>query len=289
MTVTDVVVACALLVVSGCGTPSPPRANELATANTDAVAAPTVVGAGTHVAARQPPVATPHAAQSATSASTFHPDDNPACSDLSTLTSEIHLWQVAASPQPHRRKVAARWPTLPPACRGGTFYLVAAELVGRATDAKLTTADGTVVVRSSGDALAQGFASEPDHPRLLAHLAFIDDLLPDRAPPLPADACARVHARGGDAWTDYAAYICALTAIHAGDGAAALTELDGVHSAVAFPDLQIRRSQALVLAGKPKEAQALAKQAVDTLAKAPPRFDLTPAAIDALKKKLTAH
>ena len=43
-----------------------------------------------------------------------------------------------------------------------------------------------------------------------------------------ADACAR--ARGDGAWADYTAYICALTAIDAGDGAAALTELDRVHS-----------------------------------------------------------
>jgi len=121
------------------------------------------------VAARQAPASTLHAAPPAASARTFHPDDDPACTDLSTLTSEIHLWQVAASPQPHRRKVAALWPTLSPACRGGTFYLVAAELVGRATDAKLTTADGAVIVHSSGDALAQGLATEPDHPRLLAH------------------------------------------------------------------------------------------------------------------------
>ena len=289
MTAPDVVVACALLIVSGCGTPSSPRASEPSAANTDALATPTAVGAGAGVAARQAPASTLHAAPPAASASTFHPDNDPACTDLSTLTSEIHLWQVAASPQPHRRKVAALWPTLPPACRGGTFYLVAAELVGRATDAKLTTADGAVIVHSSGDALAHGLATEPDHPRLLAHVAFVDDLLPDQALPLPADACARARARVDGAWADYAAYICALTAIHAGDGAAALTELDRVHSTEDFPDLQVRRAQALVLAGKPKEARALAKQAADTLAKAPPRFDLTPAAMDTLNKNLAAH
>jgi len=52
-----------------------------------------------------------------------------------------------------------------------------------------------------------------------------------------------------------------LTAIHAGDGAAAFTGLDRVHSTEDFPDLQVRRAQALVLAGKPKEARALAKPA----------------------------
>ena len=43
-----------------------------------------------------------------------------------------------------------------------------------------------------------------------------------------------------------------------------------------------------MLAGKPKQAKALAKPAAAALAKVPPRFDLTPAAIDALKKKLAA-
>jgi hypothetical protein len=219
----------------------------------------------------------------------FHPDDDPACTALSTLTSETWLWMVAATPQPHHRKVAALWPTLPVACRGGTFYLVAAELVGRAADARLATADGAVVVSSPTDALARGLAAEPDHPRLLAHLAFADDLNAGQAPPLPARACERLRARGGDAWTDYVAYVCALAAIHASDGTAALAELERIHDVSSFPDLQIRRAQALVLTGMKKEALALAKPAAAALAKASPRFDLTPAAIDALKKKLPAH
>jgi hypothetical protein len=115
------------------------------------------------------------------------------------------------------------------------------------------------------------------------------DLVPDQAPALPAGACGRARSRGGDAWADYAAYICALATIHAGHGVAALTELDRIHSTVAFPDLPVRRAQALALAGKLTEARAVAKRASDTLAQAPPRFDLTPAAIDALKKKLPAH
>jgi hypothetical protein len=279
-------VACALSCVAGCGKPSGTRASEPSAAN-EAVATKGSGSGSVRVAAGQAPgSASPPAAAAARA---LHPDDDPACADLATLTSEVRLWQVAASPQPHRRKVVALWPTLSPACRGGTFYLIAAELVGRASDAKLATTDGAVVVQSPADALARGLAVEPDHPRLLAHLAFADDLVPGQAPPLPAGACARARDRGGDAWRDDAAYICALAAIHAGDGAAALTELERVHSAVAFPDLQVRRAQALALAGKPKEAQALAKVAAAALAKAPPRFDLTPAAIDALKQKLATH
>ncbi len=200
----------------------------------------------------------------------------------------MHLWQVAASPQPHRRKVAALWPTLPAACRGGTFYLAAAELVGHAGDAALATADGAVIVHSAGDALARGLTAEPDHPRLLAHLAFAADVSPDTKPVLPTAACASARGRG-DAWGDDAAYVCALAAIHASDGPTALAELERIRSATEFPDLLVRRAQALALAGKAQEAAALKKPALDALVKAPPRFDLTPAAIAALKKKLPAH
>ena len=262
-----------LLCVAACGTPSSPRASE-----------PPAAG----VAARQTtPV--PHAAPAASAPSTFHPDDDPACGELATLTSEVQLWRVAANPQPHRKRLAALWPTLPATCRGGTFYLVGAELIGRAADGKLATADGAVALHSSTEALARGLAVEPDHPRLLAHLAFADDLVPGQAPPLPAGACTRARERGGDAWTDDTAYVCALTAIHARDGAAATTELERIHAAGAFPDLPVRRAQALALSGKAKEAQALAKPAAAALASAPSRFDLTPAAIEALKKRLPAR
>jgi hypothetical protein len=216
----------------------------------------------------------------------FHPDDDPACADLPRLTSAITLSRVAANPQPHSREARALWPTLPPACRGGTFFLAAAQLVGHAADAQLPTADGAVVVHSPADALARALAAEPDHPRLLAHLAFADDLAPDQAPPLPDDACARAKARGGT-WTDDAAYVCALAAIHAGDGPAALTEINRIHDVAQFPDLDARRAQALALAGKQTEARALVKPAVAALARVW-RFDVTDAAIAALKNKLAA-
>jgi hypothetical protein len=288
MTATDVFIACALLCGATCKEPSSPRAGEPLEANADALPATATVAGDAHAAARQTSAPRTTSPPVAATARAFHPDDDPACTELSTLTSEIRLWQVAASPQPHRRKVVALWPTVPEACRGGTYYLIAAELVGRATDSKLTSSDGAVVVQSAADALARGLAAEPDHPRLLAHLAFADDLVPGQAPPLPAGACARARERGGAAWADDVAYVCALAAIHAGDGVAAVTELERVHSAAAFPDLQVRRAQALVLAHKPKEARALAKPAAATLAKGSPRFDLTPAAIDSLKKKLAA-
>jgi hypothetical protein len=288
MTATEISVICAALCMLECGTPSSPRAGELAAVTGDGVPATLAAAPGAHAAARQPPAPTSQTRSTTASASAFHPDDDLACSGLATLASEVHLWQVAASPQPHRRKAAALWPTLPAACRGGTFYVAAAELVGHATDAALATADGAVVVHSAGDALARGLAAEPDHPRLLAHLAFAADVSPDAKPALPAGACASARGRG-DAWGDDAAYVCALAAIHASDGPTALAELDRIRTAAAFPDLLVRRAQALALAGKAPEAAALKKRALDALDKAPPRFDLTPPTIAALKKKLPVH
>ncbi len=216
----------------------------------------------------------------------FRPDGDPACADLELLATEIHLWRVAANPGPHADSVAALWPALPPACRGGTFFLAAAEIASLAGDDHPSTADRAVTVHSPADALAQGLAAEPDHPRLLAHLALIADVAPAlHAPPLPADACARATSRGGT-WTDYAAYVCALTAIRAGDGAAALAELDRVRDVALFPDLKARRAQALALTGKRREARALAKTAAATLDEWP--FDIPETAVATMKKKLAA-
>lgn len=284
MTATNIIVVLLLFCIDGCGKSS---------AHTGAPPVLKTVGSGAHPAAEKSHFAETADAASAprpspaTKSNPFHPDDDPACGDLSTLMSAVHMWQVAASPQPHRRKVVELWPTVSPVCRGGTFYLVAAELVGRSPDAALATADGAVVVHSPAEALARGFAVEQDHPRVLAHLAFADDVAPGQPPALPAGACASARNRG-DAWIDYTAYVCALAAIHAGDGVAALPELERIRYPGAFPDLQLRRAQALALAGKREEAHALVKPATAALAHATPRFDLTSAVIAVLKKKLVA-
>jgi len=279
----DVLAVGHLLCIVGCGKPAPPRAGEPAVAGAERAA-----GSAAYADAGPAAVAMPEAAPSPLTAkpTAFHPDDEPVCADLTTLRSAMQAWRVAASPQPHRRQARALWPTLPPACRGGTFFLAAAEIASLAGDDPPSTADRAVTVRSPADALAQGLAAEPDHPRLLAHLALIADIAPAlHAPPPPADACARATSRGG-AWADYAAYVCALTAIHAGDGATALAEIERVRDVALFPDLKARRAQALALSGKRKAARSLAKTAAATLDEWP--FDVPETAVAAMKKKLAA-
>ena len=124
MRTTDVILACVLSCMAGCGKQASPRASESTVASAD-TAATTAADKGAHVVVTPIPAFAPDAAppSSSAQANAFHPDDDPACAELSTLTSEIRMWQVAASPQPHRRKAQALWPRLPPACRGGTFYL----------------------------------------------------------------------------------------------------------------------------------------------------------------------
>ena len=275
MRTTDLVVLCAVC-VAGCGKSAAPRASEPAAVRADA-------GAMRSAASEPAPV---DAAPTPSQPHVLHPDDDPACADLESLAAEIHLWRTVANPQPHRRAAQALWPSVPADCRGGTFFLATAEMVGFADGRELRTADGTVVIQSAADALVRGLASEPDHPRLLAHLALTTDLLPAQdAPALPTDACARARTRGGDGWTDYIAYICALVAIHAGDSAGALVELDRVREVGHFPDLTARRAQALALAGRRKEARALVKPATAALARGFP-FDIPDSAVAALKKKL---
>lgn len=282
MRVAETIAACALLCLAACGKPAPPLASEPAVAGTDVAAAP---ASSASPAGPPTPTAMPDATPALSVPSAVFPDDDPACADLSKLAAALRMWRVAASPGPHRTRARALWPTLPPACRGGTFFLAAAELVGFADDANLPTADGALAIHSPADALARGLAAEPDHPRLLAHLALVDDLAPSlQAPAIPADACARAKARGAP-WSDYTAYICALAAIHVSDGATALTELDRIRDVALFPDLKARRAQALALAGKRKEARALAKPAAAALS-GPWPFDVPEDAIAALKKKL---
>jgi hypothetical protein len=267
---TAFLIACALV---GCAGASSPRSEPHAPlADAGPAPAPDAAAPPSHAAAPAKP---------------FHPDDDAACGELATLSSELRMWQVAASPQPHWKKASALWPTLPAACRGGTWYLAAAELASRPANA-VTSADGAVTVTSPADALARALAAEPDHPALLAHLAFADDLVPGQAPALPADACTTARARGGADFADDIAYVCALAAIRGGDAATALTELDRISSVNEFPDLQARRAQALALSGKSKDARALVKPATAAITNARPRFDLTLAAKDALKKKLSA-
>jgi len=273
MRVTDTIVTGALVFVAACGKPASPRASETAIASGNVAGEPAAHRAALD-AASESLTPKPNA---------FHPDDDPTCTALSTLTSGLRSWHTAASFQGDLKGI---WATLPPACRGGTFFVAAAHLVGQDADARLSTTDGEIVVHSPTDALAQGLAVESDHPALLAHLAFADDLAPGRSPALPDNACARARARG-DAWIDYASYICALAAIHVGDGPTALGEIDHVHSFYPFPDLKARRAQALALMGKRLEARALAKPAIAAIASTW-RFDLTEAAIATLKKKLAA-
>jgi hypothetical protein len=275
------IVICAVICVAGCGQPASSRASEPAAANAD-VAGSSAAPVDHHAA-----TAIPDAALIPSAPAPFHPDDDPACASLAKLISAIRAWHVAANPGPHRDSAGALWPTLPTNCRGGTFFLAAAELVDQTGNAKLSTADRAVDVHSPADALARGLAAEPDHPALLAHLVFAADLVPDQALALPDNACARAKARGGVAWTDYVAYICALAAIHARDGATALSELDSIRSVSPFPDLTARRAQALAFVGKRREARALAKPAIAALARAW-RFDMTGATREALKKKLAA-
>lgn len=271
MRATELIVT--LCCAAACGKPASPRASGPVTGSGDV--------AGEPIASAVAPDAT--SVSEPTKHIPFHPDEDPACAALSTLVSGIRSLHTVAS---FHGDLKGIWAKLPPACRGGTFFVAAAHLVGQGADAELATTEGAIVVHSPANALAQGLAREPDHPALLAHLAFADDLAPGQAPALPDDACA--HAKGrGASWVDYASYICGLAAIHAGDGAAALAELDHVHSFFPFPDLKARRAQALALVGRRTEARALAKPAIAAIMSTW-RFDLTDVAITALKTKLAA-
>ena len=117
-------------------------------------------------------------------------DLRPPCREpLARLAAAIRGLRYAMDPTPHQRTIAQVWPTVPPACRGATYYLVAAEVMGLRETWR--TADG-VAVTGPADALRRALAAEPDSPALLERLAAGG---PPGAPSVPPDACARVRAR----------------------------------------------------------------------------------------------
>jgi hypothetical protein len=117
-------------------------------------------------------------------------DLRPPCREpLARLAGAVRGLRYAMDPTPHHRTIDQVWPTVPPACRGATFYLVAAEVMG--PHETWRTADG-LAVTGPADALGRALAAEPDSPALLERLAAGG---PPGAPPVPADACARVRAR----------------------------------------------------------------------------------------------
>jgi len=183
--------------------------------------------------------------------------------------------------------VAAKqlWAAMPEVCHTGAWYLAAARLV--ALGDKLVA--GTVSIDDEAKALA-GALAQPANAEVLARVALVSAL--GRQPALPGDACDKATGAVDTAdrnANDVALYVCARTAVAAGDGKKARDSLNHLYNAKHFLDIDLVRAQAAKLVGDAKgvkEGVAGVKTIDDTRARSAFASFADVAAIKALAAKL---
>lgn len=180
-------------------------------------------------------------------------DCGPALREVSGAIARMH---GAMDGGPHYDRARAAWQAIDLACRGGRWHLQAAQLMRWRTD----LVDG---FQSATQALETGLARDPDL-ELLVLIAFSSAL--GGAPALPTDACERARAAppvdGSPSETaDRVAYVCGHAALAAGEPAAAEAELARIANQRRYPDLPLRRAQALHTIGRTADARSLREAA----------------------------
>ena len=153
---------------------------------------------------------------------------------------------------PHQAALKA-WPLVPAACQTGRWYLAAAILT---VHGDKDLAAGNVKIASEESALTLAL-QQPDDLDVLKRVALISAL--GRKPALPDDACKRAKAVATD---ERAAYVCARSAIAAGDGKTATTELATIKAKSNYIDFHLAQAQAAKLTNDAKTRKAAAKLAM---------------------------
>jgi hypothetical protein len=168
-----------------------------------------------------------------------------------------------------RQGGVAAWRDFPAACRGAAWFHAAAILLRGGARGL----DGVASVR---DAIDRGLAADPADARLLGYAAYLHALDAALAPAPAIDTCGR---DGVDA-----AYVCAHRALAAGANEDAAARFAAIADPP-FPDVGVRRVQALAGAGHAKAARAAAADARALI----DRHDRRPGVIDPDVAALTAQ
>lgn len=208
------------------------------------------------------------------------------------LWNEVSASEMAANASPHVRKAHELVKATPAACQNGVWHRAAATLL-RGSAFPLKTAAGTF--KSPKDILARGLARDPKSPELLAYIAQLSSVSPKLSPPLPDDACIRARQapppdaehQVGMPRDDRVAYICAQTAMRAGDHQKAVALFAELHDPGAFLDAQVLWAEALAALGRSEQAKKLARRAIEQLSKAQ-ISRVSPSAIAKLKARAQA-
>jgi hypothetical protein len=162
---------------------------------------------------------------------------------LRDLAGQWRQSQLAASPAAAARAFHAGWPAVPPACRDGEWYLLAARDLGRTPTRELSTPDG-VRLRTSREALERALQVDPADAAVVAFLAFGAGVGAD-LPAVPPDACGTL------APSDDQRYVCGVGALAAGRPADAVRAFAAIADPTPYPDIGLRWYQAAVAAGVP--------------------------------------
>jgi hypothetical protein len=158
----------------------------------------------------------------------------PSCSDaLGAVRAHLTIAQRAKQPsKTEERKARAAWAAVPTSCRGGAWYVAAANIFRHPGGAKTPLAADGVALDGARQALEAGLAAAPADPDLLVYVAHLARVAPTLTPPLPKDACAAL----GAADAAMRGYVCAVQAIADGRWADAGRALDDA-ATPRFPDV----------------------------------------------------
>lgn len=142
-------------------------------------------------------------------------------------------------------------------------------------------------MRDAKEALDKGLAADPSQPDLLTFVAYLSALSPGSSPELPADACEKV----AGAPAALRAYVCGHAAMRRGEYSSAEAFFAAAEKEPPFPDVSLRRAEALLKLGRVQEARKSTKRALESLHAGSP-FSLasgpTEAEIEALQKQAQA-
>jgi|GEM_PF-2967731 len=168
-------------------------------------------------------------------------------------------------------------------CTSGLWYLAAARLL-REPGQKGPLSGGGITLGDAKEALDKGLAADPSQTDLLTFVAYLSGLSPGSSPGLPANACERV----AGAPAAIRAYVCGHAAMRRGEYASAEASFAAAEKEPPFPDVSLRRAEALLKLGRVQEAKMSAKRALERLHPGSP-FALasgpTEAEIEALQKQ----
>lgn len=221
--------------------------------------APPVTAKETPATATQPAATVPTdgAVPTRTAAPRLPAADDPSCTrPLGGLAAIVYQMESAEEGMSVYPEAVASWKAIAAPCRGARWYFLGARILRYVSNPLQA---GSTTSTDPQKALAIALTGAPDA-EIYAFVAFTSAL--GEAPKLPAGACSKLLVTLGDHPSPDDAnrmgYVCSQEALARGDGAEAMRRFAWVSPRI-FPDLELRKAEALAAQGKQAEARAAAR------------------------------